>query len=354
MLLGEERGDQILPRVQVVHDQQQLAEARLAEVVGEQLDVAAGQLGVARLLQRRRAANQGPELRRERLQRLRRRQRTADQAARAVRRAPCGSPARRATCSDQADHRPPPAATRTAKSTSRGTISGSAPGENHCCSRPPNPAVSALPALRRSRPASAGSRRGRRGRRSRSSSSGNSEDARRQPGARQPPRAGPPPADRTGAPRRLSRCPRLPTAAAPPSTAANSALTAPMPRPATRSILHAGFVERAQHAGVVGAGRARAREDERRPQTRRIEAVRTVGRNHGWRRAPTPRREWWSSLTSSNWRLPAGVVTVTSSPSSLFSMRAADRRGGGNQSVLDVGILGHDQLIDGDRRPSHP
>ena len=41
----QQREDDVVPRVEVVRDDQQLAESRLAEVIGQQLRVAAAQIG---------------------------------------------------------------------------------------------------------------------------------------------------------------------------------------------------------------------------------------------------------------------------------------------------------------------
>ena len=55
--LGKKCKDRVLPRVEVMNDQQQLAKAGLTEILGQQLHVAAAQFSVPRLLQRRGTAN---------------------------------------------------------------------------------------------------------------------------------------------------------------------------------------------------------------------------------------------------------------------------------------------------------
>ena len=59
-LVADQREDQVAVRVDVVHGDQQLAEAGLAEVLRQHLRVAAAELGGRRLLQLRRAADQIP------------------------------------------------------------------------------------------------------------------------------------------------------------------------------------------------------------------------------------------------------------------------------------------------------
>ena len=63
VILRQQREDEIAPRVHVVHGDEQLAESRLPEVLRDELDVAAPELGRRWRRQRRGAANQVPELR---------------------------------------------------------------------------------------------------------------------------------------------------------------------------------------------------------------------------------------------------------------------------------------------------
>ena len=140
---------------------------------------------------------------------------------------------------------------------------------------------------------------------------------------------------------------------APPSTAAKIAPIAPDAAAGDEIDLDAGFVQRAQHAGVVGAAGAGAGQHERGPEPRRILPVRSVGRDHELRRLTAS--SWIvTSFTSSNRRLPFGVVTVTSSPSSLLSSAAADRRRRRDHALLDVGVLRHDELVDRSSGRSDP
>ena len=57
---AEQREHEVAPRIEVVHDDEQLAEAGLSEVVGEQLGVAAGEVLRVRLSDLRAAANRAP------------------------------------------------------------------------------------------------------------------------------------------------------------------------------------------------------------------------------------------------------------------------------------------------------
>ena len=63
MVLRQQREDEIATRIHVVYDHEQLAETRLAEILGDELDVAAAQFNRRRRRQRRGATNQIPELR---------------------------------------------------------------------------------------------------------------------------------------------------------------------------------------------------------------------------------------------------------------------------------------------------
>ena len=82
--------------------------------------------------------------------------------------------------------------------------------------------------------------------------------------------------------------------------------------------LHAGFVQCAQDAGMVGAGGAAAAEHQRRPQARGVRAVNAVRRSQRRSRHQVASSWMVMSLTISNSRTPPGVVTLTLSPSSLF------------------------------------
>ncbi len=72
--------------------------------------------------------------------------------------------------------------------------------------------------------------------------------------------------------------------------------------------LHAGFMQRAQHARVIRASRAGTGEDDCRAKLWRVR----LGVGH----SPASWMVW--SLMISNSREPPGVVTLTLSPGSLF------------------------------------
>ncbi len=80
--------------------------------------------------------------------------------------------------------------------------------------------------------------------------------------------------------------------------------------------LDRGLVQCLQHTGMVGAVGADAAQDDGRRPFRGIQVVRGAGSaGHG-----LPYSSWMvTSLTISNLRAPAGVVTATSSPASLLS-----------------------------------
>ncbi len=80
--------------------------------------------------------------------------------------------------------------------------------------------------------------------------------------------------------------------------------------------LDAGLVQRAQHAGVIRAGRAGSRSERGRCGVVGSRARRTVKR----RARSFARASSWMvmSLTISNSRVPPGVTTLTESPGSLF------------------------------------
>src|ERR1019366_8560182 len=76
--------------------------------------------------------------------------------------------------------------------------------------------------------------------------------------------------------------------------------------------LDARFVQRAQHARMIRAGRTGAGQDERGAKLRGV----TLGRRQ---RGLDHSASWMvSSLTISNSRVPPGVDTFTESPGSLF------------------------------------
>ena len=107
---------------------------------------------------------------------------------------------------------------------------------------------------------------------------------------------------------------------APPSTAAKNAPMAPDAAAGGEIDLDAGFVQRAEHAGVVGARRTGAGQHDRGAKPRRILAIRRVRSNHEWQCSGSGYSSWIViSFTSSNRRLPFGAAIVTSSPSSLPS-----------------------------------
>ena len=80
--------------------------------------------------------------------------------------------------------------------------------------------------------------------------------------------------------------------------------------------LHAGFVERAQDAGMIRAGGTRSRQHDRRAQPGRVRALGQIRRDHACAPSSSCRV---TSFTISNRRDPFGVDTFTSSPSSLFT-----------------------------------
>ena len=80
--------------------------------------------------------------------------------------------------------------------------------------------------------------------------------------------------------------------------------------------LDPGLVQGSENAGVVRPRGAGSREQQRRAQPRRVGPVRGVRRDHA--RAPSSSCSV-TSFTISKRRLPFGAVTLTSSPSSLFT-----------------------------------
>ena len=90
----------------------------------------------------------------------------------------------------------------------------------------------------------------------------------------------------------------------------------------------------------------------------RIQAVRRVGViTDGGPLGPdvASASSWMvESFTSSNWRLPLGVVDCDLVAFFLVQQRAADRRRGRDQPLLRVRVFRHDELIDGDRPVARP
>ena len=122
---ADQREHQVAVRVDVVHRDDQLAESRLPEVLGEQLGVAPRRARRRRLLQLRGAAHQIPHHRQQRSTAASRRQRRAAPRATSTRpRAPAPAPP---SSRRRARSPPPPPSTSTA---SRGSQVGSARGAN--------------------------------------------------------------------------------------------------------------------------------------------------------------------------------------------------------------------------------
>ena len=155
---------------------------------------------------------------------------------------------------------------------------------------------------------------------------------------------------------------------APPSTAASTAPTAPMPRPPTISILTPASCERAQHARVVRAVRAcsgrtsavRRSGSRRRHRSAAAASLKAHGTRHkanGNRRLVSllcirlsATSSWMvTSLMISKRRVPLGVVTTTLVALFLVQNRAADGRRGGDEALLCVRVLRHDELVDESR-----
>ena len=241
MRLGEEGEHEVAPRVQVVHGEQQLAEPGLPEILGEQLDVASARARRRRgALQRRRAANQRPELAREGLQRLRRRRRRRISRHRPAGPAPAGArrPAPRHEAAEQDWSRPRPArsdgeehaggtmsAARRARTPRRQLASELPPPARLPSSSPSSVEQEADQADDDAASANEQQRAQQERRRARQAAT-TSRDAQR-----------PPPAIERADGRPRFQTPGRSQSRRAPSTAANIAPTAPMPRPATRSIL---------------------------------------------------------------------------------------------------------------------
>ena len=270
-VLADQREQQIAMRVGVVHGDDQLAETGLAEVLGQQLGVAPPELRRRRPLQLRRAAHQIPHHAPAVVDRMART--TSARAARATTTAP----------TDRRPFAPPaiqpstsatiPAAPSTS-STSRGSQVGSASGAN---------AALREPQIRRDQPAGAADadhlqhevdrehdqperHRGDRNRddRQRRSPSAQTISARDEPPLVEP-------LDPVGAPEALV-VPQPLRAVDRREQRADHADAA-----AGDDVeLDAGFVERAQHAGVIGAGGAGAGQDERGAALRRVRFGRLV------------------------------------------------------------------------------
>ncbi len=81
MVLRQQRKDEIATRIHVVRNHQELTESRLAEIFGNELDVAAAQFNRGRRRQWRGATNQIPEFRAATLDERGCRERAADQPA---------------------------------------------------------------------------------------------------------------------------------------------------------------------------------------------------------------------------------------------------------------------------------
>ena len=294
-------------RVDVVDRDEQLAESGLADVLGQHLGVAASQLRRRRLLQLRRAAHQIPHHAPAVLDRLR--ATTAARAARATTNAPSDRPppaARPATRRRAATSAARPPST---SSTSRGSQVGSASGANAASASaqirgrrspdaPPTPTIFSTKSIGNTIEAERHRRNRHRDDRQRRPPAPTTIDARnraatgtalRSPAARQNPFSS------------HSRCA--------PSTAANSAPIDADAAAGDDVDLDAGFVQRAQDAGMIGAGRAGAGQDERGAALRRVGFG---GRREGARLSTRSiirrlRRGWSSSFTISNSRAPPGV-----------------------------------------------
>jgi hypothetical protein len=113
-----------------------------------------------------------------------------------------------------------------------------------------------------------------------------------------------------------------------------------MPRPTDDVDLDAGFLDRAHGAGVVRAVGARAGEQQRPFVV--LESTRL-----GFRTLVV----MVTSFSISNFAVPFGVETVTSSPSSLLRMA----RPIGDEVEISpsrFGVFGHHELVDSSPDPS--
>ena len=294
----------------VVHGDQQLAESRLTEVVDEQLGVAAAEIDAGRLLELRRAAHAGPTSPPSSA----RSPGAADSGARTMRHQNASAPPAPVA---PAPAEPPPTPRLPQPSTSstrRGSHVGSAVGRERRLRRTRGTRTSAR-RRRRRRPSSGRNRSERRpgpraidGERHRDERDRHRQrhdgDAQRRPPAIEPPhrRRAPEP---LLVPEPLRAVDRREQRADDADAAAGDDVE-----------LDAGFVQRAQDAGVIGAGGAGAGQDERGAALWRVGfGGRTRRRARSFRRL---RRGSSSSLTISNSRVPPGVTTFTESPGSLF------------------------------------
>ena len=276
MRVAEQPEHDVPPGVHVVRDHQQLAESGLTKVLEQQIDVVAPELVAWRRRDGRRAANQAPQL-------VAGRSSNDDEDS--------GDPSSRQTCPCRMRRR---AGARQERKRERTASAPTAPRAGTARRGAESPSGSAVGSNRASSQRRIGRAEGG-GDTVRLTDQNSSPMSRRRPHPRTGPAASPAARSRPRPPRRRR------AAAAPPVGAARSRLAPqaagiPQPRAAVdrrkqradRADAAAGdeidpdarLVQRAQHARVVGAGRADAGQHERGPKARGIVAIRGIGSDH--------------------------------------------------------------------------